>query len=161
MVAGGLAPTGRARLRPQSWRLSACGPVAAGPHGGAAAGGDVSLHNFSGRLWGQIIHFHVMQLMDSLFLWVWATPHLRNLTMTMCNRYDSIPVSTSLLGDTSNMTSIGFAQRLARKTNKQVFVSYNLQNTDSNFPLLVQNRIKEEMKAFQENFWHSGRSEDF
>ncbi|CAD7667467.1 unnamed protein product [Nyctereutes procyonoides] len=70
--------------------------------------------------------------------------------MTMCNRYDSIPVSTSLLGDTSNMTSIGFAQRFARKTNKQV-----------TFPLLVQNRIKEEMKAFQENFWHSGRSEDF
>ncbi|XP_057161053.1 proteasome assembly chaperone 4 isoform X3 [Ursus arctos] len=97
-------------------------------------------------------------------------------------RSDSIPVSTSLLGDTSDTTSTGLAQRLgglghahvpdclsqhvpaglpclalaavlaARKTNKQVFVSYNLQNTDSNFALLVENRIKEEMEAFPEKF---------
>lgn len=67
--------------------------------------------------------------------------------------YDSIPVSTSLLGDNSDMaTSTGLAQHLARKTNKQVFVSYNLQNTDSNFALLVENRIKEEMEAFPEKF---------
>lgn len=40
----------------------------------------------------------------------------------------------------------------ARKTSKQVFVSYNLQNTDSSFALLVENRIKEEMEAFPEKF---------
>ncbi|KAF5925017.1 hypothetical protein HPG69_008693 [Diceros bicornis minor] len=142
----------------------------------AAAGGDVSLHNFSARLWEQLVHFHVMRLTDSLFLWVGATPHLRNLAVAMCSRYDSIPVSTSLLGDTSDTTSTGLAQRLGmypqlvlqeqpdgdltvewnheatRKTNKQVFVSYNLQNTDSNFALLVENRIKEEMEAFPEKF---------
>ncbi|XP_030886448.1 proteasome assembly chaperone 4 isoform X2 [Mirounga angustirostris] len=78
----------------------------------AAAGGDVSLHNFSARLWEQLVHFHVMRLTDSLFLWVGATPHLRNLAVAMCNRYDSIPVSTSLLGDTSDTTSAGLAQRL-------------------------------------------------
>uniref|UniRef100_A0A8C0N322 Proteasome assembly chaperone 4 n=1 Tax=Canis lupus familiaris TaxID=9615 RepID=A0A8C0N322_CANLF len=78
----------------------------------AAAGGDVSLHNFSARLWEQLVHFHVMRLTDSLFLWVGATPHLRNLAVAMCNRYDSIPVSTSLLGDTSDTTSTGLAQRL-------------------------------------------------
>ncbi|KAM9666791.1 proteasome assembly chaperone 4 isoform 2-T2 [Trichechus inunguis] len=100
----------------------------------AVTGGDVSLHNFSARLWEQLVHFHVMRLTDSLFLW------------------DSIPVATSLLGDTSDTTSTGLAQRLARKTNKQVFVSYNLQNTDSSFALLVENRIKEEMDAFPEKF---------
>ncbi|XP_036093350.1 proteasome assembly chaperone 4 isoform X2 [Rousettus aegyptiacus] len=78
----------------------------------AAAGGDVSLHNFSARLWEQLVHFHVMRLTDSLFLWVGATPHLRNLAVAMCSRYDSIPVSTSLLGDTSDTTSTGLAQRL-------------------------------------------------
>eukprot|EP00071_Canis_lupus_P015480 XP_005640213.1 proteasome assembly chaperone 4 [Canis lupus familiaris] len=97
-------------------------------------------------------HVDDQRLTDSLFLWVGATPHLRNLAVAMCNRYDSIPVSTSLLGDTSDTTSTGLAQRLARKTNKQVFVSYNLQNTDSNFALLVENRIKEEMDAFPEKF---------
>lgn len=40
----------------------------------------------------------------------------------------------------------------ARKTKKQVFVSYNLQNTDSHFAFLVENRIKEEMAAFPEKF---------
>nr|XP_035150954.1 proteasome assembly chaperone 4 isoform X1 [Callithrix jacchus] len=78
----------------------------------AAAGWDVSLHNFSARLWEQLVHFHVMRLTDSLFLWVGATPHLRNLAVAMCSRYDSIPVSTSLLGDTSDATSTGLAQRL-------------------------------------------------
>ncbi|XP_049571396.1 proteasome assembly chaperone 4 isoform X2 [Orcinus orca] len=65
---------------------------------------------------------------------------------------DPIPVSTALLGDMSDTTSTGLAQRLARKTSKQVFVSYNLPNTDSSFTLLVENRIKEEMEAFPEKF---------
>ncbi|XP_040859236.1 proteasome assembly chaperone 4-like [Ochotona curzoniae] len=78
--------------------------------------------------------------------------HLRNLAVAMCSRYDSIPVSTHLLGDASDTSSTGLAQRLARKTNKQVFVSYNLQNTDSNFALLMENRIMEEMEAFPEKF---------
>uniref|UniRef100_A0A8D2B756 Proteasome assembly chaperone 4 n=1 Tax=Sciurus vulgaris TaxID=55149 RepID=A0A8D2B756_SCIVU len=77
-----------------------------------AAGGDVCLHNFSARLWEQLVHFHVMRLTDSLFLWVGATPHLRNLAVAMCSRYDSIPVCTSLFGDTSDTTSTGLAQRL-------------------------------------------------
>nr|XP_012295707.1 proteasome assembly chaperone 4 isoform X2 [Aotus nancymaae] len=54
----------------------------------AAAGWDVSLHNFSARLWEQLVHFHVMRLTDSLFLWVGATPHLRNLAVAMCSRYE-------------------------------------------------------------------------
>uniref|UniRef100_A0A2K5QGZ3 Proteasome assembly chaperone 4 n=1 Tax=Cebus imitator TaxID=2715852 RepID=A0A2K5QGZ3_CEBIM len=53
----------------------------------AAAAWDVSLHNFSARLWEQLVHFHVMRLTDSLFLWVGATPHLRNLAVAMCSRY--------------------------------------------------------------------------
>uniref|UniRef100_A0A4X1SPW1 Proteasome assembly chaperone 4 n=2 Tax=Sus scrofa TaxID=9823 RepID=A0A4X1SPW1_PIG len=80
----------------------------------AAAAGDVSLHNFTARLWEQLVHFHVMRLTDSLFLWVGATPHLRNLAVAMCTRYDPIPVSTALLGDTSDPTSTGLAQRLGR-----------------------------------------------
>ncbi|KAB1261717.1 Proteasome assembly chaperone 4 [Camelus dromedarius] len=112
---------------------------------------DVSLHNFSARLWEQLVHFHVMRLTDSLFLCGGhAAP--RNLAVAMCTRYDPIPVSTALFGDTSDTTSTGLAQRLARKTSKQVFVSYNLQNTDSSFAFLVENRIKEEMEAFPEKF---------
>uniref|UniRef100_A0ABI7ZNY5 Proteasome assembly chaperone 4 n=1 Tax=Felis catus TaxID=9685 RepID=A0ABI7ZNY5_FELCA len=94
----------RKRARPLVARLLGSGPAddgsgtgvsafaGVGPPGGmdgppAAAGGDVSLHNFSARLWEQLVHFHVMRLTDSLFLWVGATPHLRNLAVAMCNRY--------------------------------------------------------------------------
>ncbi|XP_067418714.1 proteasome assembly chaperone 4 [Emydura macquarii macquarii] len=118
---------------------------------GAAPAG-ISLHDFCGRVGEQAVHFHAMRLRDSLFLWVGAEPALRSLAVAMCSPHDSIPVSTSLLGDASDTTSNSLAQRLARKTKKQIFVSYNLQNTDSNFTLRIENRIKEEMMAFPEKF---------
>uniref|UniRef100_A0A8C9J9S5 Uncharacterized protein n=1 Tax=Panthera tigris altaica TaxID=74533 RepID=A0A8C9J9S5_PANTA len=52
---------------------------------------DISLHNFSTRLWEQLVHFHVMWLTHWLFLWVGAMPHLCNLTVALCSHYDSIP----------------------------------------------------------------------
>ncbi|NXU38506.1 PSMG4 protein, partial [Drymodes brunneopygia] len=121
---------------------------------------------------------HAMRLRDSLFLWVGAAPALASLAVAMCSPRDSIPVAASLLGDPSDTASSCLAQRLGRcgrggcaagragggagihlppgtpasKTKKQIFVSYNLQNTDSNFTLLIENRIKEEMTAFPEKF---------
>uniref|UniRef100_A0A8C8XGM2 Uncharacterized protein n=1 Tax=Panthera leo TaxID=9689 RepID=A0A8C8XGM2_PANLE len=52
---------------------------------------DISLHNFSTRLWEQLVHFHVMWLTHWLFLWVGAMPHLCNLAVALCSHYDSIP----------------------------------------------------------------------
>ncbi|XP_042297456.1 proteasome assembly chaperone 4-like [Sceloporus undulatus] len=114
--------------------------------------GGLSLHGFSGRLAEQLVHFHAMRLQDSLFLWVGDRAHLGNLAVAMCTPRDSIPASTLLFGDASDSTSSSLAQRLASKTKKQIFVSYNIQNTDSSFILLVENRIKEEMAAFPDKF---------
>ncbi|NXH50475.1 PSMG4 protein, partial [Dicaeum eximium] len=163
------------------------------------------LHDFSGQLGEQRVHFHAMRLRDSLFLWVGAAPALASLAVAMCSPRDSIPVAASLLGDPSDTASSCLAQRLGRcgragrrgpgpgraspvalrqqpglgpaegcgarcpgrgacaaagcgsfhpvrRTKKQIFVSYNLQNTDSNFTLLIENRIKEEMTAFPDKF---------
>ncbi|XP_061851651.1 proteasome assembly chaperone 4 isoform X1 [Colius striatus] len=118
---------------------------------GGGAGG-IALHDFSGRLGEQQVHFHAMRLRDSLFLWVGAAPALASLAVAMCSPHDSVPVAASLLGDPSDTASACLARRLASKTKKQVFVSYNLQNTDSSFTLLIENRIKEEMMAFPEKF---------
>ncbi|XP_064017186.1 proteasome assembly chaperone 4 [Pogoniulus pusillus] len=119
---------------------------------GATAAGGIALHDFSGRLGEQRVHFHAMRLQDSLFLWVGAAPALASLAVAMCSPRDSIPVAASLLGDPSDTASASLARRLASKTKKQIFVSYNLQNTDSSFTLLIENRIKEEMMAFPEKF---------
>ncbi|KAM5320655.1 proteasome assembly chaperone 4 isoform 3-T3 [Glossophaga mutica] len=72
----------------------------------AAAGGAVSLHNFSARLWEQLVHFHVMRLTDSLFLWVGATPHLRNLSVAMCSRYPGRRTSRCLSAITYRIQTV-------------------------------------------------------
>lgn len=74
---------------------------------GAAAGAAVSLHNFSARLWEQLVHFHVMRLTDSLFLWVGATPHLRNLAVAMCSRYVSVGGAWAGMGCSRNLVGAG------------------------------------------------------
>ncbi|XP_064363164.1 proteasome assembly chaperone 4 [Dromaius novaehollandiae] len=124
----------------------------AGGGGRQAAAAGIAVHDFSGQLGEQLVHFHAMRLRDSLFLWVGAAPALASLAVAMCSPRDSVPVSASLLGDPSDPAAVSLARRLARKTKKQIFVSYNLQNTDSNFSLLIENRIKEEMMAFPEKF---------
>uniref|UniRef100_A0A8C3YVZ0 Proteasome assembly chaperone 4 n=1 Tax=Catagonus wagneri TaxID=51154 RepID=A0A8C3YVZ0_9CETA len=48
--------------------------------------GTVSLNSFSASLREQIVHFHVTRLMDSLYLWAGATPHLRDLAVAMSRR---------------------------------------------------------------------------
>ncbi|XP_064282035.1 proteasome assembly chaperone 4 [Passer domesticus] len=132
--------------------LAAPGEAAMEAAAGGGAAGGIALHDFSGQLGEQRVHFHAMRLRDSLFLWVGAAPALASLAVAMCSPRDSIPVAASLLGDPSDTASSCLAQRLASKTKKQIFVSYNLQNTDSNFTLLIENRIKEEMTAFPDKF---------
>uniref|UniRef100_A0A8C3JSL8 Proteasome assembly chaperone 4 n=1 Tax=Calidris pygmaea TaxID=425635 RepID=A0A8C3JSL8_9CHAR len=123
---------------------------AAGEVAAAAGGGGIALHDFSGRLGEQRVHFHAMRLRDSLFLWVGASPALASLAVAMCSPRVSVRV-VSLLVKITSTSSLSLSQ-LASKTKKQIFVSYNLQNTDSNFTLLIENRIKEEMMAFPEKF---------
>ncbi|KAA8589376.1 hypothetical protein FQN60_012741 [Etheostoma spectabile] len=94
----------------------------------------ITVHNFSEKILEQVIHFHVMKLSGGFFLW------------------DSMPLSSLIMGDPSNTASNSLAQRLAKKTKKQVFVSYSLPTTDSNLSLSVENRIKKELELHPEHF---------
>ncbi|XP_073487078.1 proteasome assembly chaperone 4 [Aquarana catesbeiana] len=112
----------------------------------------ISIHNFSDKLCDKAVHFHVMSLQDCFLVWVGFSPSLRNLAMAMCSRYDTVPLSTLILGDKSDPTSSSFAQRLAMKTKKQVFVSISIPTTDNQLLLLIEKRIKQEMDTFPEKF---------
>ncbi|KAM7409320.1 hypothetical protein PAMA_001004 [Pampus argenteus] len=112
----------------------------------------ISVHNFSEKILEQMVHFHVMKLSGGFFLWVGSTPVLSNLAVSMSSKYDSMPLSTLVMGDPSNTAPSSLAQRLAKKTKKQVFVSYALPVTDSNHSLLVENRIKKELELHPEHF---------
>ncbi|XP_071774519.2 proteasome assembly chaperone 4 [Centroberyx gerrardi] len=112
----------------------------------------ITVHNFSEKILEQVIHFHVMKLSGGFFLWVGSTPVLSNLAVSMSSKYDSMPLSSLVMGDPSNTAPNSLAQRLAKKMKKQVFVSYSLPMTDSNLSLLVENRIKKELELHPEHF---------
>ncbi|XP_039983794.1 proteasome assembly chaperone 4 [Xiphias gladius] len=112
----------------------------------------VSVHNFSEKILEQVVHFHVMKLSGGFFLWVGSAPVLSNLAVSMSSKYDSMPLSTLVMGDPSNTAPNSLSQRLAKKTQKQVYVSYSLPMTDSNLSLLVENRIKKELELHPEHF---------
>ncbi|XP_063307846.1 proteasome assembly chaperone 4 [Pelobates fuscus] len=113
---------------------------------------SISVHNFSERFSEQTVHFHVMAMQDCFFLWVGISATLSNMAVAMGSRFDTVPLSTLLLGDKSDTTSCSFAQRLAKKTTKQVFASINIPNNDSQLMLRIEKRIKEEMEAFPDKF---------
>ncbi|XP_032870607.1 proteasome assembly chaperone 4 [Amblyraja radiata] len=120
----------------------------------AAAGGMLSVHGFSEQLCGVSVHFHLLTMSGSFLLWVGAapTPSLSNLAVAMCTRLDPTPVSSLILGDASEITPTSIAQRLAKKTGKQVFVSYNLPSSNTSLSLEVENRIKQEMEKNPDKF---------
>lgn len=112
----------------------------------------ITVHNFSERILEQVVHFHVMKMSGGFFLWVGSSPVLSNLAVSMSSKYDSMPLSTLIMGDPSNTAPNSLAQRLAKKTKKQVYVSYSLPMTDSSLGLLVENRIKKELELHPEHF---------
>ncbi|XP_069765056.1 proteasome assembly chaperone 4 isoform X2 [Narcine bancroftii] len=118
----------------------------------AVGAGTLSVYDFSEKLAGQSVYFHVLRMSGSFFLWVGTAPTLSNLAVAMSTRFDPTPVSTLILGDASDTTPSSIAQRLAKKTGKQVFISYNLPNTNTSLSLEVENRIKQEMEKNPDKF---------
>ncbi|KAJ3599320.1 hypothetical protein NHX12_033283 [Muraenolepis orangiensis] len=112
----------------------------------------ITVHDFSARLSEQVIHFHVMRLDGGFLLWVGTSPTLSNLAVSMNSKFDAMPISMLLMGDQSETAPNALAQRLAKKTKKQVFVSYNLPVVNSNLALQVESRIKTEMENHPEHF---------
>ncbi|XP_010870726.1 proteasome assembly chaperone 4 [Esox lucius] len=117
-----------------------------------AVGDAITVHDFSEKIMEQTVHFHVIKLVGGFFLWVGSKPVLSNLAVSMQSTFGSMPLSTLVLGDPSDTTPNSLAQRLTKRTKKQVFVSYNLPMTDSNMSLMVENRIKKEMEVHPDKF---------
>ncbi|XP_070536137.1 proteasome assembly chaperone 4-like [Ptychodera flava] len=113
---------------------------------------STQIYNFSERLLQQLVHFHALKLTDSVFLWIGTgTANLSSLAVAMTTKFDNIPASASLLGETSDTPSMSLAQKLAKKTGKQIFVSYNLQ-TDPMLLPLVEKRLIEEIDRYPDKF---------
>jgi len=111
---------------------------------------NLKTHEFSDKLMGVNVTFFVLKLKDSFFLWIGSKPTLTQLAVAMITPQSAIPAATNVFGDLSNSASQDLAIRLTKKTGKQVYASYNINETTL-LPL-IEKRLHEEMDSFPEKF---------
>ena len=56
---------------------------------------DIMIHNFSERLSENVVHFHVMKMIDSLFIWIGKEAEFSSLSVAMCTKYVSVHLAPS------------------------------------------------------------------
>ncbi|XP_033113054.1 proteasome assembly chaperone 4-like isoform X1 [Anneissia japonica] len=109
-------------------------------------------HRFSASLFEQLVHFYILQLNDSFLVWIGTVPQeLTNLSVAMNSKFNKNVNFTTLLGDTADLTANTIAQRLAKKTGKQAFVSCNLPSISQLLPL-VESRLMTELENHPDKF---------
>lgn len=128
-------------------------------HNGAGSGDCVGglelieglgIHTFHSEIVNQMVYFQVIKLCDSFHLWVGTSPVFGDMSVAMNTKYSSLPTGSVLIGQ-SESTSLPIAQRLSKRTGKQVFVSSSLPYDRVMLPL-VEKRIGEELQAHPEFF---------
>ncbi|XP_022082214.1 proteasome assembly chaperone 4-like [Acanthaster planci] len=113
----------------------------------------LSVHNFTETICEQSIYFHVLCLKDSFLLWIGQQPaNMSNLAVALSTKIDSIPSASLLMGEMTDPVSTTLAQKLAKLTGKQVFVSCDLPQDRMLLPL-VETRIINELKAVPDKFY--------
>ncbi|XP_071957420.1 proteasome assembly chaperone 4-like isoform X2 [Antedon mediterranea] len=110
-------------------------------------------HRFSTTMFEKCVHFYVLQLHESFLVWIGTVPHeLTNLSVAINSKFEKNTASTTtLLGDMADLSANSIAQRLAKKTGKQVFVSCNLPAVGEFLPL-VEARLMTELKNHPDKF---------
>ncbi|CAN8000350.1 unnamed protein product [Ixodes hexagonus] len=112
-----------------------------------------STHEFSRKFGEVVLHFLVLKMNKSFFLWIGSRKaNLANIAVAMKTAYDKLPTSTSLLGDPSDLTSNSLASKLASRTGCQVFASCNLPDADKATVNFVHECLAEEMTLFPGKF---------
>lgn len=114
---------------------------------------NFEIHSFSTEIADSIIHFQVLKMEKSLFIWIGTgtDPTFSDLGMALVTNYDRSPLCTRLMGAHTDVTSLNLASRLAKKFQKAVYVSYNVPSDRLSLPA-VENQLQEEIKAHPEKF---------
>lgn len=106
-----------------------------------------SLHKFNSVHCDQKIIYQVLQMTDSLLIFIndKENMQLSNMFLSLPNRYDNLPVGSRLFGDFMEETSKNIALRLSKKLNKTVYVSCNI-DADAILLASIEKRIYDEIK---------------
>uniref|UniRef100_A0A1B6KZT8 Proteasome assembly chaperone 4 n=1 Tax=Graphocephala atropunctata TaxID=36148 RepID=A0A1B6KZT8_9HEMI len=113
----------------------------------------LSTHSFSENIGSTVVMFSVLKLKDSAFMWIGSgqEPRLVNMCVAMKTPYESLPLTTQVLGSRSDEMSPGLASQLAKRLSKPVFVSVNIELDRCLFPEVTK-RLNEEIKKYPECF---------
>ncbi|XP_041375792.1 proteasome assembly chaperone 4-like [Gigantopelta aegis] len=112
---------------------------------------SLHVHSFQTKILDTTVFFQVIKLNNSFHLFVGNVPTLQNMAMSMNTKYENVPTVNHLFGNRTDSTSSSIAQKLAKKTGKQVFVSCNLEYNQTMLPL-VEKHIFDELKAHPDKF---------
>ena len=57
----------------------------------------ICIHNFSSLILDSRVHFHVMKMEGSLFVWIGRNPEFENLAVAMCTKYVRTQISITVI----------------------------------------------------------------
>lgn len=111
-------------------------------------------YSFNEKLAGVQVHYHVLRLTDSFLVWIGSSAQLSHLAVAVKNNSKgNTAVGTTLIGDVlESSTSESLAVKLAKRSGKQVFVSYNLPSSDPMLYSLVEKRLVDEINSHPAKF---------
>ena len=106
---------------------------------------QIKVSDFSEMILDKTVYFKIIKLSDSFFVWVGLEPSLSNMAVAMPTPHTSVPSGSLLFGNKSGeTTSTSLAQKLAKKSNKQIFVSCSIP-FDQHLSVLVEKRLAQEL----------------
>ncbi|GFO20731.1 proteasome assembly chaperone 4 [Plakobranchus ocellatus] len=107
----------------------------------------IKILDFSENLLDKTVHFKLMTLDSSFFVWIGTNLQLTNMAVSMPPIFDNTPSTSTILGSKCEETSASLALKLAKKFKQQVFVSCTVP-FDPQLSLLIEKRLMEELKKY-------------
>lgn len=112
-----------------------------------------AIHTFSDEIHDRKVLFQVVKMVDSCFIFINNQDDLQlvDLSLALQSRFGPESLSTSLIGYSSDNTSINFTKRLNKKLKKTLYVSLNVEGDRLLLPA-VEKRLYEEIKSNADKF---------
>ncbi|XP_052820107.1 proteasome assembly chaperone 4-like [Mya arenaria] len=111
---------------------------------------ELTVHTFRDKILNQDIYFQVIKLHESFIIWFGKSEKLGDLSVAMATLKGMVSAANLIGGMESH--SVALAERLSKKTGKQVFIGGDMNSFDQLQYPLVEKRIMEEMTKHPEQF---------